>query len=279
MLAYPPYSVPLDLPCVMGILNVTPDSFSDGGCFIDFDDAVDRGLAMEHAGAAIIDIGGESTRPGSDPVSLGEELRRTIPVVAALRPRVSTAISIDTCKAEVARQALAAGATIINDVSALRLDPELVDVVAESGCGVCLMHMRGLPKTMQDDPYYDDVVSEVLAFLEQRLTWALAHGVREQQIAIDPGIGFGKTVEHNLLLLRHLHRFAELGRPIVLGTSRKRFLGALLQAEPNSRAVGTAATTVAGALAGAAIFRVHDVEINSQALRVARAVLGAGERA
>jgi dihydropteroate synthase len=263
----------------MGILNVTPDSFSDGGHFINFDDAVDHGLAMERAGAAIIDIGGESTRPGSDPVSLEEELRRTVPVTAALRPRVTAAISIDTCKAEVARQALAAGATIINDVSALRLDPELVDVVAQSGCGVCLMHMKGLPKTMQDDPRYDDVVSEVLAFLEQRMTWAVAHGVREQQIAIDPGIGFGKTVEHNLLLLKHLHRLTELGRPIVLGTSRKRFLGALLQAEPNGRAVGTAATTVAGALAGAAIFRVHDVEINSQALRVARAVLEAGERA
>ena len=279
MTAYPQYSVPLELPCVMGVLNITPDSFSDGGRFAGFGTAVEHGLAMERDGAAIIDVGGESTRPGSDSVSLEEELRRTIPAIMALQLRARAAISVDTCKAEVARRALAAGAKIVNDVSALRSDPEMVDVVAEHGCGVCLMHMQGLPKTMQEDPRYDDVVGEVLAFLEQRMEWAIAHGVREEQIAVDPGIGFGKTVEHNLLLLQHLHRFTELGRPVVLGTSRKYFLGELLQLEPRDRAVGTAATTVMGALAGAAIFRVHDVKPNREALRVAQAVLEAGEGA
>ena len=279
MIAYPQYSVPLELPCVMGVLNITPDSFSDGGHFAGFGTAVEHGLAMERDGAAIIDVGGESTRPGSEPVSLEEELRRTIPAIMALQLRVTAAVSVDTCKAEVARRALSAGAKIVNDVSALRSDPEMVDVVADHDCGVCLMHMQGLPKTMQEDPRYDDVVGEVLAFLEQRMEWAIEHGVREEQIAVDPGIGFGKTVEHNLLLLKHLHRFTELGRPVVLGASRKNFLGELLQVEPAARAVGTAATTVMGALAGAAIFRVHDVKPNREALRVAQAVLEAGEGA
>ena len=279
MIAYPQYSVPLELPCVMGVLNITPDSFSDGGRFVGFGTAVEHGLAMEREGAAIIDVGGESTRPGSDPVSLEEELRRAIPAIMALQLRAKAAVSVDTCKAEVARRALAAGAEIVNDVSALRFDSEMVDVVAERGCGVFLMHMQDLPKTMQEDPHYDDVVSEVLAFLEQRMEWAIAHGVREEQIAVDPGIGFGKTVKHNLLLLKNLHRFTELGRPVVLGTSRKNFLGKLLAAESDERAVGTAATTVMGALAGAAIFRVHDNKPNREALRVAQAVLEAGEGA
>jgi dihydropteroate synthase len=277
MLAYPPFSVPLEFPCVMGILNVTPDSFSDGGRFIGFAEAVAQGIAIEQEGAAVIDIGGESTRPGSEPVELQAELARVIPVLEALRPQAQAALSIDTCKAEVARRALAAGAVIVNDVSALRLDPEMVGVVAEAGCGVCLMHMQGMPKTMQEDPRYDDVVGEVLAFLEERMSWAVAEGVREEQICIDPGIGFGKTVAHNLLLLKHLDRFTTLGRPVVLGASRKRFLGALLRAEVDERVVATVATTVAGAFAGAAMFRVHDVKPNREALRVARAVLEAGE--
>jgi dihydropteroate synthase len=182
-------------------------------------------------------------------------------------------LSVDTTKAEVARRALAAGAAIINDVTALRGDPAMVEVVAEIGCPICLMHMQGEPRTMQDEPHYDDVVGEVLRFLEERMAFALARGVGEDQIMIDPGIGFGKTVEHNLALLRDLHRFSELGRPVVLGASRKRFLGAILGAEPGDRGVGTVATTVIGVLAGAHVFRVHEVKANFEAMRVALAVL------
>jgi dihydropteroate synthase len=271
--AFATFTVPVELPCIMGVLNVTPDSFSDGGRFLRFDDAVAQGVVLAGEGAAIIDVGGESTRPGSEGVAAEEEIARVLPVIEALRPQVKGAISVDTCKADVARRALAAGATLVNDVSALRLDPAMVDVVAESGCGVCLMHMQGEPKTMQDDPRYEDVVSEVLAFLEERLAWAVAHGVREEQIALDPGIGFGKTVEHNLLLIKALPRLVALGRPVVLGASRKRFLGALLDAEPGERVEGTVATTVLGALSGAAIFRVHDVKPNRDALLVTRAVM------
>ena len=275
-----PLRLPSDLtfPCVMGVLNVTPDSFSDGGLFIHPEAAVRQGLAMAAEGAAIVDVGGESTRPGSDPVSVEQELSRVLPVVEALHGRVDTAISVDTSKAEVARRALAAGAAIVNDVTALRGDPDMVATVAEAGCPVCLMHMLGAPKTMQNDPRYDDVVDEVLRFLEERLSFAVAQGVREEQVMLDPGIGFGKTLEHNLLLLRHLDRFVALGRPVVLGTSRKRFLGAILDAESQERLFGTVATTVMGALAGAAVFRVHDVRPNVEALRVTEAVRGAGDR-
>ena len=195
-----------------------------------------------------------------------------LPVVEALAGSVGVPISVDTMKAEVARRALAAGAALINDVSALRFDDELVDVVAETGCPVCLMHMQGMPKTMQDDPRYDDVVDEVLGFLEERMAFALARGVREEQIMVDPGIGFGKTVAHNLALLDGLDRFSALGRPVLLGASRKRFLGAILGAEPAGRAIGTVATTVMGYLAGAHVFSVHDVKPNFEALRVALAV-------
>jgi dihydropteroate synthase len=205
-------------------------------------------------------------------VTLDEELRRVLPVVEALAGSVGVPISVDTMKAGVARRALAAGATLINDVSALRFDDGLVDVVAETGCPVCLMHMQGLTKTMQEDPRYDDVVAEVLGFLEERMAFALARGVREEQIMVDPGIGFGKTVAHNLALLDGLDRFSALGRPVLLGASRKRFLGAILGAEPSGRAVGTVATTVIGYLAGAHVFRVHDVKPNFEALRVALAV-------
>ena len=257
----------------MGVLNVTPDSFSDGGRFLDPDAALAQGLALVRDGAAVVDIGGESTRPGSDAVTVDEELRRVLPVVEALAGRVGVPISVDTMKAEVARRALAGGSSLINDVSALRYDEGMVEVVAEAGCPVCLMHMKGEPKTMQDDPRYDDVVDEVLSFLEVRMTYALARGLREDQLMVDPGIGFGKTVEHNLALLRHLDRFTALGRPLVLGTSRKRFLGAILGAEPAARTTGTVATTVIGLLAGAHVFRVHDVRPNFEALRVALAVL------
>ena len=267
----------LDLPCVMGVLNVTPDSFSDGGLFIHPEAALRQGEAMAADGAAIIDVGGESTRPGSDPASVDQEAARVVPVVAALRGKVATPVSVDTSKAEVARRALAAGATIVNDVTALRGDPAMAEVVAEAGCPICLMHMLGAPKTMQDDPHYENVVDDVLRFLEERLAFAVAAGIREEQVMLDPGIGFGKTVEHNLLLIRHLDRFVALGRPVVLGASRKRFLGAILDAEPQQRLFGTVATTVIGLQAGAAVFRVHDVKPNVEALRVTEAVRTAGD--
>ena len=257
----------------MGVVNVTPDSFSDGGRYLDAGDALAQGLALVREGAAIIDIGGESTRPGSDTVPAHEESRRVLPVVEALAERVGVPISVDTMKADVARRALDAGAALINDVSALRADPAMVEVVAELRAPVCLMHMQGAPKTMQEDPHYDDVVDDVLRFLEERMAFALARGVAEDQLLLDPGIGFGKTVEHNLTLLRHLDRFVALGRPVVLGTSRKRFLGAILGSEPGERVIGTVATTVIGLLAGAQVFRVHDVKPNFEALRVALAVL------
>jgi dihydropteroate synthase len=273
MLQEPPsFSLDLPLPAVMGVVNVTPDSFSDGGRFLAADAALEQALTLVREGASIVDIGGESTRPGSEPVSTDEELRRVLPVVEALAGNVGVPISVDTMKAEVARRTLAAGATIINDVSALRYDEGMVDVVAESGRPVCLMHMKGQPRTMQDDPRYDDVVDEVLHFLEERISWALACGVHEDQIMVDPGIGFGKTVAHNLALLDGLDRFRVLGRPVILGASRKRFLGAILGAEPPDRVIGTVATTVIGYLAGAHIFRVHDVKPNFEALRVALAV-------
>ena len=223
-------------------------------------------------GAAVIDIGGESTRPGSEWVPLDEELRRVLPVVEALAERVGVPISVDTTKAEVARRALQAGAAMVNDVTALAGDEAMAQVVAEAGCPVCLMHMQGLPKTMQQDPHYHDVVGEVLEFLEQRMAFALARGIREEQLMLDPGIGFGKTAEHNLALLRDLHRLVELGRPVLLGASRKRFLGAILGVEPERRVIGTVATTVLGVQAGAHVFRVHDVQPNFEALRVALAV-------
>jgi dihydropteroate synthase len=268
----PTFSLELPFPAVMGIVNVTPDSFSDGGRFFAADAALEQALTLVREGASIVDIGGESTRPGSELVSLDEELRRVLPVVEALAGSVGVPISVDTMKAEVARRSLAAGAAVLNDVSALRYDDEMVDVVAEAGCPVCLMHMQGMPKSMQDDPRYDDVVDEVLAFLEERMAFALARGVREEQIMLDPGIGFGKTVAHNLALLDGLGRFTALGRPVLLGASRKRFLGAILGAEPSGRTIGTVATTVIGYLGGAHVFRVHDVKPNFEALRVALAV-------
>ena len=266
----------LPLPCIMGVLNVTPDSFSDGGRYLQTAAAVAHGRRMAAEGAAMIDIGGESTRPGSGWVPESVESGRVVPVVEELHSLVDVTLSIDTSKAAVAQRALAAGAAMVNDVSALRADPGMVDVVAEAGCLVCLMHMQGEPRTMQEDPSYDDVVGEVLVFLEERLAFAVAHGIREEQVLLDPGIGFGKTLEHNLLLIKHLDRLAALGRPLVLGTSRKRFLGAILGAEPGERTIGTVATTVIGLLKGAVIFRVHDVRPNVEALRVVQAVLTAG---
>ena len=268
----------------MGIVNVTPDSFSDGGLFLDADAAVEQGQRLAAEGASVLDVGGESTRPGADPVSEEEELRRVLPVVERLAADGGggLSISIDTTKAAVARAALEAGATIVNDVSALRFDPALVAVVAEAGAGCCLMHMLGEPRTMQDDPRYDDVVSDVKAFLEERLAFAVAEGVDEARVWLDPGIGFGKTVEHNLELLRRLDEIVAIGRPVVVGASRKSFLGRLAGGrDERERLPGTIAANVLALERGATVFRVHDVAQNADALAVAAATfrLDVGEGA
>ena len=258
----------------MGVVNVTPDSFSDGGSFFATDAAVAHGRRLAGEGADQLDVGGESTRPGAEPVSQQEELRRVLPVVEALAGDVSAAISIDTTKAGVAQAALAVGATIVNDVSALRFDPTMVEVVAERGAVCCLMHMRGDPRTMQREPRYDDVVAEVEAFLEQRLAFAVAAGIAESDVWLDPGIGFGKTLEHNLELLRRLDEIARIGRPVVVGTSRKSFLGRLTGRSEGERVPGTIATSVLAYERGASVFRVHDVAELRDALTVAAATVG-----
>jgi dihydropteroate synthase len=265
----------------MGVINVTPDSFSDGGLFLDANAAIEHGRRLVAEGAAILDIGGESTRPRSDPVPEEEERGRVMPVIDGLASE-GARISIDTTKANVARAALEAGATIVNDVSAFRFDPELAGVVAESGADCCLMHMLGDPRTMQDDPRYDDVVSEVKSFLEERLAYAVSEGVAEERVWLDPGIGFGKTVEHNLELLRRLGEIVAIGRPVVIGTSRKSFLGKIAGGrDERSRLPGTIATNVLALERGAAVFRVHDVAQNVDALNVAAATfsLDVGEGA
>jgi dihydropteroate synthase len=275
----------MQAPVIMGIVNVTPDSFSDGGLFLDADAAVEHGRRLASEGAAILDIGGESTRPGSDPVPEDEELRRVLPVVerlAADRDARGALISIDTTKSGVARAALGAGAVIVNDVSAFRFDPELAGVVAGAGVDCCLMHMLGEPRTMQDDPRYDDVVSDVRAFLEERLAFTVSEGVNEGRVWLDPGIGFGKTVEHNLELLRRLDEIVAIGRPVVIGTSRKSFLAKLAGGRGgDDRVPGTIATNVLALERGATVFRVHDVAQNADALKVAAATfsLDVGERA
>ena len=251
---------------------MTPDSFSDGGVHFDAADAVAGGRRMVAEGAAIVDVGGESTRPGSDGLSAAEELRRVEPVLEGL---AGLPVSIDTSKAAVARRAIELGAELVNDVTALRGDPELADVVAETGVYLCLMHMQGEPRTMQLDPTYDDVVSEVAAFLERRLAFAVAEGIPEEHVCLDPGIGFGKTVVHNLELLRRLDELVALGRPVLVGLSRKSSLGRLL-GDPEAR-VGSDAASVGAAVAayarGASIFRVHDVGPHVEALTVAAAVV------
>src|SRR4051812_21657233 len=237
---------------VMGIVNVTPDSFSDGGQFLDATDAVGHGRALAAEGADILDVGGESTRPGAEPVSAEEEIARTAPVVAQLSALAQ--VSIDTTKVAVARAALEAGATFVNDVSAFRFEPELAGLVADAGVDCCLMHMRGEPRTMQEAPRYDDVVSDVKAHLEERLAFAVAEGVAEEHVHLDPGIGFGKTVEHNLELLRRLDEIVALGRPVLIGTSRKSFLGRLTGRDVGDRVPGTIATNVLALASGARLF-------------------------
>ncbi len=262
---------------VMGVLNVTPDSFSDGGRYLESSAAVTHGIELIDAGAAILDVGGESTRPGAEPVGADEERRRVVPVIEALAASGrDVQISIDTSKASVAAAALDAGATLVNDVTALRGDPAMLALVAERGVDCCLMHMLGEPRTMQVDPHYDDVVSDVKAFLEQRMAAAVRAGVAEARILLDPGIGFGKTTEHNLELLARLSEIVALGRPVVVGTSRKSFLGRLTGREdPGERVPGTIATNVLAYERGARVFRVHDVTPVIDALRVTAATVSA----
>ena len=259
---------------IMGILNVTGDSFSDGGKFLDPDAAAEHALRLEAEGADIIDVGGESTRPGADPVPEEEELARVIPVVKRLKGRLKAAISIDTRKAAVARAALDLGAEIVNDVTALRGDPAMASVVAESGAGVVLMHMRGEPQTMQAAPHYEDVVAEVREFFRQTLQETVASGVSPLHIAFDPGIGFGKTVQHNLALVRSLGELSVDGRPLVLGVSRKSFLSKITHDMTlENRLWPTLALTSVGRERGARVFRVHDVKPNLEALRMTEAVV------
>ncbi len=258
----------------MGIVNVTPDSFSDGGRFLAPERAIAHARELVAGGADLLDVGGESTRPGARAVSAEEELERVAPVLAGLGD-AGAPISIDTSKAAVARAALEAGAAIVNDVTALRGDPAMAGLCADYDCGVVLMHMKGTPRTMQRNPTYDDVVDDVKAFLARRVEFALGEGIAEERIWVDPGIGFGKTVRHNLELLQRLGELRELGRPIVVGTSRKRFLGMLTGRDVGDRIGGTIASSVLAVRAGAEVLRVHDVAEVRQALTVAEAVLAA----
>lgn len=265
-----------DRTLIMGILNVTPDSFSDGGMYYGERTAIDRGVTMVDEGADIVDVGGESTRPGSDRVSVQEELDRVVPVIESLAAHVPVPVSIDTRKPEVARAALAVGATIVNDVSA-GVDPAMFDVVRESGAGMVLMHMKGEPKTMQESPRYDDVVAEVKEFLRERIEAAGLAGVDTDRLAVDPGIGFGKDLDHNLTLLSRIRDLLDLGRPLLVGPSRKRFIGALLDEAPvEARFEGTAAAVAWVVASGANIVRIHDVWEISRVVRVVDAIVRAG---
>jgi len=254
------------IPLVMGIINVTPDSFSDGGQFLEAAAAVEHGLRLAAAGADILDVGGQSTRPGAGPVEPEEELRRVLPVVAALVEQSSRPVSIDTSSALVAAEALAAGAEIINDVTALAGDEHMVPLAVESGAAVCAMHMQGTPRTMQQAPAYHDVVAEVMYFLRERRDALLAAGVAHARIALDPGIGFGKTAEHNLMLLRSIGRFHDLGCPLLVGPSRKQFIGRVLQNLEVDRTPGTIGVALSLAIQGVQVLRIHDVAAVRHAL-------------
>lgn len=260
---------------IMGILNVTPDSFSDGGRFAQYDKAVARAFELISDGADILDIGGESTRPGSAPVSLEAEIERVIPVIRAVRAKSAVPISIDTNKAEVAIRAIECGADIINDVSSLRFDPQMAATAARAGVPLVLMHMLGTPRTMQKSPVYSDLISEIADFLGERVRFAVEHGVERDQIVIDPGIGFGKTVEHNLAIIGQLEAFCRLDRPTLLGASRKRFIGSVLDRSEDERELGTAVANAFGIAAGAHIIRVHDVAFHRDAVKMADAIRAA----
>ena len=261
-------------PLLMGIVNVTPDSFSDGGRFLDPAAAVEHGLRLVAEGADLLDVGGESTRPGSQTVDADEELRRVLPVLTSLCEQTSVPISIDTFKAAVAGEAIAAGVEVINDITGLCGDPGMPALAAASGCGVCVMHMRGTPRTMQESPVYDDVVEEVFAYLHTRRDALLSAGIQQSQIALDPGIGFGKTDQHNLALLNRIERFHELGCPVLVGLSRKRFIGHVLGHMQADRTAGTIGGALAMARRGVQVLRVHDVAAVRQALAIFKAVGG-----
>ena len=261
---------------VMGILNVTPDSFSDGARFFDLDAAIKHGMEMAEQGADIIDVGGESTRPGADPVSADEEIQRTEPVIRELSKRIDIPLSIDTTKADVARRALDAGAEIVNDISALRADPEMVDVAVSYQAPVVLMHMLGSPKTMQQDICYDSIIEDITDFLKERIDFAINNGVERNKIIIDPGIGFGKSVGNdNFEIIREMRSFASLGLPVLVGPSRKAFIGRLLDAEVDERDIGTLATVSIAIHNGANIVRVHNVAQTKMAVKVADSVIRA----
>ena len=257
---------------IMGIINVTPDSFSDGGCYQDEVSIVAQADALVAAGADLLDVGGESTRPFAQPVSEIEELRRVIPAIQAIRRKYSLPISIDTCKAEVARQALMAGADMINDISALRHDPAMIELLRTTEVPVVIMHMQGTPGDMQVEPVYQDVVAEILDFFRERLDWLQGQGVDRRRIILDPGIGFGKTLIHNLLILKNLSAFSSLGQPILLGHSRKRFLGEITDRQVDERDFATAVVSALAVTKGISIVRVHDVSSSRQAIQIAEAI-------
>lgn len=265
------YQLNLNRPHVMGIINVTPDSFSDGGQFVSINLAVEQALKLIAEGADILDVGGESTRPGAHPVSLNEELNRVIPVIEALSSVSTVPISIDTYKPEVMRLAIAAGADIVNDIRALQ-EPDALDIVANSKAGVCLMHMQGLPQTMQLAPQYDDVVSEVKQFLIDRMNVAISHGIAKNRILLDPGFGFGKTRAHNISLIQQLNKLIDIGQPLLVGLSRKSVLGSITGGDESQRLYASIAASVISAMNGAKIIRVHDVKATVDALKVVTAI-------
>ncbi len=261
---------------IMGVLNVTPDSFSDPGEHYEFEEAVEHALQMEEEGADIIDVGGESTRPGADQVPQEVELERVIPVIQKVRDESDIPISIDTYKSQVAKEAIKCGATIVNDISACRFDEDMKYVLAEEGASVILMHMQGNPGNMQDNPVYDDVVRDIVSFLEDRIVEVTNAGVPKENIIVDPGIGFGKTLEHNLAIIKRLSEFKVLGQPILLGTSRKSFIGQITGRAVKERLEGTITSNVIGVINGADLVRVHDVYEVKSALTVAEAILRGG---
>ena len=263
--------IDLTRPRIMGVLNLTPDSFSDGGAYLEKEKAIDRAFQMEAEGADIIDLGAESTRPGSQPVSAEEEKKRLLPVLENLIPKIKIPVSVDTYKYEVAREVLESGAHIINDITAGN-DTRILKLVGKTGCGLVLMHMQGTPVTMQNRPVYQDVIEEISRFLEERVRIALTNGVAEEQIVVDPGIGFGKDTGHNLTILNKIGEFRDLSRPVMVGPSRKKFIGEITGSPVSERMAGTIAAVVVAYLAGASIFRVHDVKEVKQALLVAEAI-------
>jgi dihydropteroate synthase len=269
------YTLPVgERTCIMGVLNVTPDSFSDGGRYLDPDRAIEKAKQMASEGADMIDIGGESSRPGSQRVPAGEELKRIMPIIRGLAGVVDVPLSVDTYKSEVARQALAEGVCAVNDITALRGDPHMARTVAEFNAGIILMHMRGEPGTMQDAPHYNNVMEEIFLYLSGSVSLAREAGVDPEKIIVDPGIGFGKTVEQNLVILHQLGRLKALGKPILLGASRKSFIGALTGKEVGGRIFGTAASFSAAIINGADIIRVHDVDEMRDVARVMDAIVG-----